>query len=131
VIVLDTHALVWWVSGSTELSLKARRAIRIAIAQAPARASTMSVFEIASAVRRGRLGLGVSLETWLTALTRLPDLAFEPISREIAQLAAGFDDSVPRDPADRLIAATALALDATLVTRDDRLRKSPGLKTLW
>jgi PIN domain nuclease of toxin-antitoxin system len=50
---------------------------------------------------------------------------------EVAALAAQFPDDFPRDPADRLIAATARAEGMTLITRDQRIRQSPLLKTLW
>lgn len=130
-IVLDTHALIWWVSDPTRLSQRARRALAIALRRAPVAASAISLFEIATAVRRGRLELGLSLEQWLELLQKLPELRFEPVSAEIAQAAGGFPDSVPGDPADRIIAATALALGAKLISADTRLRKSPVLQVVW
>jgi PIN domain nuclease of toxin-antitoxin system len=54
-----------------------------------------------------------------------------PITPEIAALAAQFPDSYPGDPGDRLIGATARAEGLTLVTRDENIRRSPLLKTVW
>jgi PIN domain nuclease of toxin-antitoxin system len=54
-----------------------------------------------------------------------------PITPEIAALATQFPDDYPRDPADRLIGATARAEGLTLITRDERIRRSPLLKTVW
>lgn len=54
-----------------------------------------------------------------------------PITLEVAALAAQFPEDFPRDPADRLIAATARAEGMTLITRDQRICQSPLLKTLW
>jgi PIN domain nuclease of toxin-antitoxin system len=54
-----------------------------------------------------------------------------PITPEIALLAAQFPGDYPGDPGDRLIGATALAEDMTLVTRDENIRRSPLLKTVW
>jgi len=54
-----------------------------------------------------------------------------PITSEIAILAAQFPDDYPGDPGDRLIGATARAEGLILVTRDETLRKSPLLKTIW
>lgn len=130
-IVLDTHALLWWVSGSKRLSANARRAIRAATARAPAAVSTISVLEIATAVRRGRLELAAPLESWLVDLRLLPELRFEAVSVEIAGRAGTFDDSIPRDPADRIIVATAMALHARLVTADESLRRIAGVRAVW
>jgi PIN domain nuclease of toxin-antitoxin system len=54
-----------------------------------------------------------------------------PITPEIALLAAQFPDDYPGDPGDRLIGATARAEGLTLVTRDENIRRSPLLKTVW
>ena len=130
-IVLDTHALLWWVSGSKQLSARARRAIRVATAKAPAAVSAISVLEIATAARRGRLELATPLETWLGDLRLLPELRFEPVSVEIARRAGTFDTPMPGDPADRIIAATAMVLRARLVTADEELRRVAGLRAVW
>jgi PIN domain nuclease of toxin-antitoxin system len=130
-IVLDTHVLVWWVNGSPALKARARREIQGAVARGPAQASTISAFEIRTAVRRGRLDLGIPVEQWLADLAALPELRFQPVTTEIAVLAGSFGKDAPGDPADRLIAATALALKAKLVTADARLREFPQLQTVW
>jgi PIN domain nuclease of toxin-antitoxin system len=131
VIVLDTHVLVWWVSGSGRLSVRAKRAIDQSLRRSPAIVSTISVLEIATAVRRDRLKLGSPLAPWLADLRALPELQFQPVTAEIAELAGGFDDATPGDPADRIIIATAMMLRAKLITADERLRKSPSILTVW
>ncbi|MEK6243690.1 MAG: type II toxin-antitoxin system VapC family toxin [Pseudomonadota bacterium] len=130
-IVLDTHVLIWWVNGSPALKARARREIRGAVVKGPLHASTISAFEIRSAVRRGRLDLGIPVEQWFADLAALPELRFEPVTAEIAVLAGSFGKDAPGDPADRLIAATALALKAKLITADARLRGFPQLQTVW
>ena len=54
-----------------------------------------------------------------------------PITSEIAALAAQFPDDFPRDPADRLISATARAEGLTLLTHDENIRGRPLLNTVW
>lgn len=130
-ILLDTHALVWWVADASRLSARAKRAIRSALRDGPMAASAISLFEIATAIRRGRLVLATSAELWMADIRALPELRVEPVSAEIAQVAGSFGETVPGDPADRIIAATAIALGLTLVTADDRLRRAPGLKAVW
>lgn len=131
VILLDTHALVWWATEDPALSTRAKLAIRSAGNDGSLVASTISVFEIATAVRKGRLALGVPLDRWLAALGALPELRFEPVSVDVAYLAGGLENEIPGDPADRMIVATARALGATLITADDRLRRTPGIDTVW
>jgi PIN domain nuclease of toxin-antitoxin system len=131
VIVLDTHALLWWVSDVSRLSARARRAVAAAVRQGPIGASAISLFEIATAARRGRLELSLPVADWLGALHQIAELRIEPVGAEIAELAGSFPDSVPGDPADRIIAATAIALRARLVTADVKLRKLPHVQAVW
>ena len=130
-IVLDTHALLWWVSGSARLSVRARREVAKALRLGPVAASAISLFEIATAVRRGRLDLGLPVPEWFAELQRIAELRIEPVGAHIARLAGDFPKSVPGDPADRIIAATALALQAKLVTADAKLRGLPQLESVW
>jgi PIN domain nuclease of toxin-antitoxin system len=130
-ILLDTHALVWWATGAPELSAKARRAIQAEAGQRGVSASAISLFEIATAARRDRLRFSRSAEQWLADLVLLPELTIEPVNATIAQLAGSFDDNMPGDPADRMIVATAMQLQARLVTADDRLRRVRQVETVW
>jgi PIN domain nuclease of toxin-antitoxin system len=128
---LDTHVLVWWVSGLRPLSPRARRSVSEALKSGPLLASAISIFEIVTAARRGRLVLGAPVSAWLHDLGRLPDLRIEPVTLEVAQLAGALDDSLPGDPADRIIVATARATGAKIVTADERLRRAEGVDTIW
>lgn len=130
-IVLDTHVLVWWVSGTGRISSRAARAIRAALRSGPVAASTISILEIATAVRRGRLVLSSSVDQWLDDLRALPEIGFQPLSFEIARKAGALGETVPGDPADRIIVATATLLGAKLVTADERLSKATGIQTIW
>jgi PIN domain nuclease of toxin-antitoxin system len=130
-IVLDTHVLVWWVSGAGRLSARAKRAIDQRLQQGPVIASAITVLEIATAVRRGRLELGPPVDQWLADLFALPELRFEPVGIEIARLAGSFDDATPGDPADRIILATTQALGAKLVSADEHLRGSRHVAVIW
>lgn len=130
-LVLDTHALVWWVSGSSRLSARAKRELKAATARAPAIVPAISIFEIATAARRGRLELAVPVDAWLADVQSLPEVRIQPLDAATAALAASFGDDAPGDPADRMIAATAIALRGTLLTADTRLRALPGLRSAW
>ncbi|OGA40256.1 MAG: hypothetical protein A3G24_27505 [Betaproteobacteria bacterium RIFCSPLOWO2_12_FULL_62_13] len=130
-IVLDTHVFVWWLMQSPKLSARAKREIRRATRVRSIVVSAVSIFEIATVVRRGRLQLGTTVDQWLDTAKSLPELHVEPVTDQIARLAGGFADQLPGDPADRIIVATALTLHAKLVTADDRLRQSQKVETVW
>ena len=129
-IVLDTHALIWWVSGGP-LSKAVREAIDRASASRALHASSMTVWEIAVLVKKGRLELTVELAPWIRSLEALPALRFVPVDVDIALASTLLPGSLHPDPADRIIVATARSLDAALVTRDAQLADYPHVETIW
>jgi PIN domain nuclease of toxin-antitoxin system len=130
-VVLDTHALVWWVAEPARLSARSRAALRRASAERPMLVSVASVLEIATLVRRGRLELASPLTQWLRDVARLPEIRFVPINVEIAGRAGSLGEETAGDPMDRVIVATALLSDGVLVTADRHLRAVPGLRVVW
>jgi PIN domain nuclease of toxin-antitoxin system len=130
-ILIDTHALVWWLTGAPGLSSAARRAIEENSGAGDVVVSAISLLEIATAVRRGRLQFSIALDQWLADMRSLPELRVEPVSTEIAALAGSLPDPMHGDPADRVIAATASVLGVPLVTGDEKLRAYPKLHTIW
>ena len=127
-ILLDTHALIWWVDRPTALGRRALRAIDGASALG---VSAISFWEVATLVRRGRLVLDRPVAEWVDAVLALPLVEEVPVSARIATRAGAFGEDFQGDPADRLIAATALVAGVRLVTKDERLRKNPLLETVW
>jgi PIN domain nuclease of toxin-antitoxin system len=130
-IVLDTHAWVWWVTGSKSLSGRARRAIDRAMAAGRIHVSSISAWEVAMLVKCGRLELTMDVVDWVGRSEALPFLHFVPVSNGIAIHATLLPDFPHGDPADRIIVATAQSLGAPLVTRDRRLQEYPGIETVW
>jgi PIN domain nuclease of toxin-antitoxin system len=82
-------------------------------------------------VDRGRLELTMPATAWIAQAKSLPFVEFVPVDSEIASSAVSLAGFPHRDPADRMIVATALRLGATLVTADRRLRDYAPVKTLW
>lgn len=130
-IVLDTHALLWWVNDPTALSNAALTAIDEATRTRSVNVSGISSWEIAMLVERGRLQLALDVRDWLCRCEALPFLTFVPVGNAIAVESVRLPEFPHSDPADRIIAATALSLGAALVTKDDKLRAYPHLKTIW
>ena len=130
-IVLDTHTLIWWVSDPNALSKPAAREIDAAVQTHSVYVSCISSWEIALLVERGRLRLALDARDWLCRCEALPFLTFVPVSNVIAVESVRLPDFPHADPADRIIAATALSLGAKLVTKDDKLRNYSPVTTIW
>lgn len=73
----------------------------------------------------------MDVEEWGARSEALPFVRFVPIDNRIAVLSTQLGDGLHEDPADRIITATTLALGATLITRDQRLRDYRHVETLW
>jgi PIN domain nuclease of toxin-antitoxin system len=129
VILLDTHALVWAVADPKRLSRAAAAAIRDAQQEGGLAVSAITLWELAALVARGRIQAYGTVDASVRLLTE--GVAVKPITPEIAALATQFPDDFPHDPADRLIGATARAEGLPLVTRDEGIRHSPLLRTIW
>ena len=130
-IVLDTHVFVWWVSGSPSLSDKARAAIRRESDAGSIVVSSISVWEIAMLVVADRLVLSMGLDAWLETAKRIEALRILPVDAEIALESVRLPGDFHRDPADRMIVATARKLALPLVTKDRKIRDYAHVRTVW
>ncbi len=128
-ILLDTCALIFDALAPQRLSARARRTIESAGAEARLALSDISLWETAMLVAHGRLDPGTDSGAFLRLALATRGIRTLPISIEIAERAADLD--IHGDPADRIIAATAIAHEARLVTADRRLRRSRSVPTLW
>ena len=129
-VVCDTHALVFDALAPTELGAKAARAIETACEAGELACADISLWEIAMLMEKGRLDVDATSADFLATLVAARRLTVLPITPAIAALAASNVVSVG-DPADRLIAATAIAHRASLVTKDARLTGIPDLQAIW
>jgi PIN domain nuclease of toxin-antitoxin system len=130
-LAIDTHALVWYVEASPQLSATALAALQTAVALGdPIYVPSVCLVEIAYLIEKGKLPIPLfdrivqllrGSQTVLTAISFTPDMA-------------GTLRGIPRalipDMPDRMIAATAVALGIALVSRDQRIQSS-GIPTVW
>ena len=128
-IVLDTHAWVWWVGGTGDLSLAAERSISEA---EEIGISTISCWEVAMLVARGRLELTLEVGRWVGTALAMPRVVELQVDARTATRAGGLDrKTFPGDPADRIIYATALERGVRLVSQDTGITKFDPARVVW
>jgi len=144
VIILDTHVLLWMASDPKRLSKKAREAIRHerennareknarennAREKTGVAIAAITLWELAWLAENGRIRVTGSVESFVRETASR--VMVKPITPEIAAFAVQLPSSFPKDPADRLIAATAMVEGAPLVTADQRIRQARVVRTIW
>lgn len=129
-IVLDTHVLLNDALDPKRLTRRARAAIERGQAEESLACSDISLWETAMLIAHGRLRVDADAKTFLERVLQSRSIRVLPITPEIAVLAQS-EEFAHGDPADRIIAATALAHRARLVSADARLRRIRALSVVW
>jgi PIN domain nuclease of toxin-antitoxin system len=129
-ILVDTHVVVWLAFDQSQISSKARGAIDEARGLGDGLAiSDFTLLEVATLARRGRIYLGISLESFLQEIET--HFVVFPITGRACARAMGFPATYPKDPADRIIGATALVEGLSLITADREIHRSKLIPTIW
>jgi PIN domain nuclease of toxin-antitoxin system len=128
--LLDTHVWIWWMLGDPGLSRAEREALDAMPVETRPVISDISLWEFATLVDLGRIEIESSVDDWLRIAASPATVRVQSITpgivAEMNRLPANFH----RDPADRLIVATARFLKIPLATKDHKIRRS-RLVTLW
>jgi PIN domain nuclease of toxin-antitoxin system len=129
-ILVDTHVVLWLALDPGRISKKAAAVIEETRHSGQGLAiSDMTLLEIAMIESKRRIQLSASLETFLGEVeSRFVVL---PITGRVCVRAMRLAAAYPKDPADRIIGATALVEGISLVTADNDIRKSKTLRTIW
>jgi PIN domain nuclease of toxin-antitoxin system len=128
VILLDTHAWVWWLDRPDLLS---KRAVREIEGAAELGVSAISCWEVGMLVAKGRMRLSVDVGLWVNEAVAQPRISLLPLSPGVAVLSTRLPEEVNQDPADRILVATAMVHGLPVLTRDRRLRALKSIKTVW
>jgi PIN domain nuclease of toxin-antitoxin system len=121
-LLLDTHIWLWAQLGLVDqLSRGALSAIRRAESAGRLRVSVISIWELGMLAKHGRISLPMDVRTWVREAFTKPGLSLASLTPEIALESSDLPGALHGDPADRILAATARILRATLLTKDQRL----------
>ena len=130
-IVLDTHTLIWWVTDDASLSKKAKHEINRELDGGEIIISAISAWEISMLVTNQRLVLSMEVSAWLATVAEIEAVKFLPVDTEIATKSVELPGEFHKDPADRMIVATARKFAVPLITKDEKIRAYPHVKTIW
>ena len=127
-ILLDTHAWIWWTISSPNLSKKAAKAIQAAPIIS---VSAIACWEVAMLVSKGRLIFDRDVGVWINLALKLPRIELVPLSPEIAIRSTRLGNGFIGDPADCILVATALQYGCPIASKDQEIRKFPQVKVVW
>ena len=130
-ILLHTPVWVWLAIEPKRLSRRATTANRKATESGGISVASISLWELGMLFANGRLRAPGTVETSVRSVVENTGVIVHEISPEISALSTMFPNTFPRDPADRLIGATARSLGLPLLTKDQRILDSGLLKTIW
>ena len=128
-ILLDTHVVLWVAQVPELLSRNAGLAIQEERQRDGLGISDKSLWELAMLVCQGRMGVNTSLLDFLREVER--NFIVFPVTSAIADRAVSFSAQYPKDPADRIIGATALVHGLKLVTKDGQIHASGEVPVIW
>ncbi|PYX52202.1 MAG: hypothetical protein DMG79_01275 [Acidobacteria bacterium] len=129
-ILIDTHVVIWLAFEQERISKAAQAAIDDARQNQQALSiSDFTMFELVMIFRKKRVGLNISLESFLFEVEQR--FVILPITRDVCVRTLALPRKYPRDPADLIIGATAVVNGLTLVTADRAIRESGAVPTIW
>ncbi|MBN1947452.1 MAG: type II toxin-antitoxin system VapC family toxin [Bradymonadales bacterium] len=123
-MVADTHIWVWWASEPARLGAEMVEALDTVSPESPLLVPDICLWEVATLVSLNRLRPTIPLGQWLAQAAAPPLVRVVPIDAAIAAEVAALPAHFHRDPADRIIVATARVLGLPLLTADSRIRAS-------
>jgi PIN domain nuclease of toxin-antitoxin system len=129
VLIVDTCVLIYDSLRPDRLTNAALDALDSAESSSCLACAGISLWELAMLVEKGRLETGIPAQEYIELVLAARKLQVLPVSPEIASLSASL--GLHSDPADRIIAASAISHQAPVVTSDRRLINFPLIETVW
>lgn len=119
--LLDTHVACWAVLDADRISTNTRKIIEEALSVEKLAIADISLWEIAMLIQRRRLIVSLPLQQWIQQVVESLQLQVIPMTSQIVGDSVQLPENFHADPADQLIVATARCMNATLITRDEKI----------
>lgn len=129
-ILLDTHAWIRWLHPEINRKLPDRLRAWLEASDAPLSVSVISALGVAQLVKKGILELPLPMPAWFDEALAGSGIECLPVTPALPYASTVLPD-IHKDPADRIIIATAQGRGARLVTADETIRTYPNLTTVW
>jgi len=130
-LLLDTCAIIWDALEPSKLSKNAKTAIENADKNSHLIISDISIWEISMLIKKNRIQVETTAIKLIKLYLQTRNIEVQSITPEIAELSVNFDSTINKDPADRIISATSIVLNAKLVTSDKNLIRNELIDTVW
>jgi len=129
--LLDTHVWVWWNMRPGELSAKVHRLLSAPERYEELLLSAISPWEFCKLIEKQRLGVSCDPEEWIAQALDMSKLRLVPLSPTLAYRSTVLPQPFHQDPADQIIVATAREENATILTKDELIRRYGHVRSLW
>ena len=124
-VLLDTHIVVWWSSAPERLTRRQRAILKARQQSGETVAiSAITLWELAMLAEKGRIQVPMSIDSWLEEIETDSEIVVLPLTREVALDSLRLGSEFQKDPADRIIVATARCNGLSLLTSDDQIVRS-------
>ena len=125
--VPDTHSLVWYFTDDPRLSRRALKSFESTVKEGQIIVPAVVLAEIMFIAQKGRVTL--SFTETIARIEAMDNFEIAPLDLEVLRMADSIE--APLEMHDKLIVATALCYDSSLITRDEQITKSKTVKTIW
>ena len=128
--LLDTHTWIWANANPDQLSINVRKLLESS-EQLELFLSAISPWEFSKLIAKGRLRITTHPREWIEQALAMPGLRLIELTPDISYESTVLPDSSNSDPADQIIIASARSLGATILTKDENMRRYPHVLSIW
>lgn len=130
-IAVDTHVVIWDALEPDKLSTSAKCALTRADRDGGILMGEITLWEIAMLMKKRRLIIDADYQTFIDLVLQSRNYVLQNLTPAIADASVNIDLGRNKDPADHIIAATALIKGTSLITADRQIQGCPAIKTIW